>query len=155
MGTTDILAKTAKGETEIAENSGSISLKHRSLLIMIDGKLTEADYLQRAKLMGDVQGFLRELEEKGYIERKQPAVRTQLPEHGGTEMLNIEARKYMAEFMYSMMGPEGDSLVLQLERCRNNKDLSDMLPVCFETISNIGKPKKAEEFSQKVKSMLA
>lgn len=152
MATTDILAKTAKGETEVAGQSASISIKQRSLLVMIDGKLTEADYLQRAKLMGDVKGLLDELEQRGYIERRPATVPKK--QDTATEVLNVEARNYMAQFMYGMMGPEGDSLVLRIERCRNNKEMSEILTLCFETISKIGKPENADLFCQKVKNMI-
>lgn len=156
MGTTDILVKSGKGEAEIASTTASISLKHRCLLVMIDGKLSEEDYIRQVRTLGEVQVLLRDLEEKGYIERrKRGPVPLQSVEDHSMEMLNIEARKYMTDFMYSIMGPGGETMALRLERCKSNKDLADMLGVCRETLAGMGKQEMAQEFEQKVKALLA
>jgi len=156
MGTTDILVKSGKGEAEIASTAASISLKHRCLLVMIDGKLSEEDYIRQVRTLGEVQVLLRDLEEKGYIERrKRGPVPLQSVEDHSMEMLNIEARKYMTDFMYSIMGPGGETMALRLERCKSNKDLADMLGVCRETLAGMGKQEMAQEFEQKVKALLA
>lgn len=154
MAATDILIKSAKGEAEIKAASSSISMKQRSLLVMIDGKLTEGNYLQRLKAIGNVQALIQDLETGGYIERKAGAPVTVQPVEPDTQVLCLEARKYMAEFMYSLMGPEGESMVLRIERCKNNAELADMLNICCETITAMGKPKKADEFSITVKNMI-
>lgn len=151
MAATDILVKTAKGEAEIKASTPSLSMKQRSLLVMIDGKLTEGDYLQRLKAIGNVETLIRDLETGGYVERKAGVIkvpRSTVPE------LNREARKYMAEFMYSLLGPEGESTALKIERCKNNSELADMVDVCCETLTALGKPEKASEFSQSVKNMI-
>ena len=156
MGTTDILVKSGKGEAEIASTTASISLKHRCLLVMIDGNLSEEDYIRQVRTLGEVQVLLRDLEEKGYIERrKRGPVPLQSVEDHSMEMLNIEARKYMTDFMYSIMGPGGETMALRLERCKSNKDLADMLGVCRETLAGMGKQEMVREFEQKVKALLA
>ena len=122
---------------------------------MINGLLREADYVERFKALGDVQDMINGLEEKGLVARK-PGYPTPLKTiDSGSQIVNTEARQYMSEFMYDLMGPEGESLALRLERCRSNRELSEMLDICRETLSNIGKPAKAEELSKAVKNMLA
>jgi hypothetical protein len=122
---------------------------------MINGLLTEADYVQRLKAIGDVQGLIKDLEEKGYIERKAGKAQALKEVDDSAHILNTEARQYMAEYMYNLMGPEGESLAIRLERCKNNKELAEMLAVCRDTINSLGKTATAEEFSNTVKNMLA
>lgn len=52
------------------------------------------------------------------------------------------------------MEPEGESTALRIERCKSNSEPAAMLDICCETITAIGKPKKAEEFSHAVKTMI-
>lgn len=156
MAANDILIKTAKGEAELAGRTASISLKQRSLLVMINGLLNEADYVQRLKVMGDVQVLINDLEQKGYIERKAgKATPLKTIDDRSAHILNTDARRYMAEFMYQLMGPDGESLALRLERCKNNQELNEMLDVCRETLGGLGKRTTAEEFSSTVKNMLS
>jgi hypothetical protein len=102
-----------------------------------------------------VQGLINELEQKGYIARKGGKAVPLKTIDSGAQIVNAQARQYMSEFMYNLMGPQGESLAMRLERCRNNRELAEILDVCRETLSSIGKPAKAEELAKAVKNMLA
>lgn|SRR5512139_2021791 len=75
MEKTEILLRTAKGEQEVVSNVNKLPIKHRSVLIMIDGKVTEAGLLARCGGTIDSAAILQALEIQGFIERKPaPAV---------------------------------------------------------------------------------
>jgi hypothetical protein len=67
---TDILARTEKGEQEIKTQANKLPIKHRSVLIMVDGKHSE-EVLQ-AKLSGMFDGktIVSDLETHGFITRQ-------------------------------------------------------------------------------------
>jgi hypothetical protein len=82
MDKTDIFIKTAKGEQEIATRVNKLPIKHRSVLIMIDGTASEESLLAKIAGMLDGKALVSELEAQGFIERKaapKPAVQTHAP----------------------------------------------------------------------------
>ena len=63
---TTIFRKTAKGLSEIETRANRLSLKLRSVLIMVDGRLPERDL---RKVVGEAcDSLLQELQSGGYIE---------------------------------------------------------------------------------------
>jgi len=70
MDKTDIFTKSAKGEQEIATRINKLPIKHRSVLIMIDGKTSEEALLVKISGMFDGKTIVSDLETHGFIERK-------------------------------------------------------------------------------------
>mgnify|MGYP007084716199 CR=1 FL=1 len=154
MSATDTFIRSIKGEQEISTQANKLPIKHRSVLIMVDGKLNEQSLLTKLSGMFDGKAIVADLEKHGFIERRsaaQPAV--QAVENKGSA-LNTAAKQYMIDTMYQVLGPEADTFVSKIEKCRTNADLSTMVEPCKGTLAGLGKKKRAEEFSLKLKEFL-
>jgi hypothetical protein len=158
MDKTDIFVKSAKGEQEIATRVNKLPIKHRSVLIMIDGKTTEEDLLARISGMFDGKTIVSDLETHGFIERKavpRSAVQAKAAASVTVQPLNTGAKQYMIDYMYKVLGPEADAFVGRIEKCRTYSDLAGMIDPCRDTIRGLGKQQKAEEFENKVRELIA
>ena len=157
MDKTDIFFKSAKGEQEIATRVNKLPIKHRSVLIMIDGATSEQALLAKLSGMFDGKTIVNDLEANGFIERKAGikvvSIQAQVTTTAA-QILNVSAKQYMIDYMYKVLGPEADTFVGRIEKCKNNSDLSGMIDPCRDTIRGIGKQAKAEEFVTKVKELM-
>ena len=106
MESSDIFVRSAKGEQEIATQANKLPIKHRSILIMIDGKSSEQALQGKLSSMFDGKAILSDLESHGFIERKaapKPTVSEQALSRGdlgkqGSMLSNLVGRvKEMAE----------------------------------------------------------
>jgi hypothetical protein len=154
MGSSDIFLKSAKGEQEIATQANKLPIKHRSVLIMIDGKMSEHSLLAKLSGMFDGKSIVADLESHGFIERRtDPKPALHAVENKGPA-LSTAAKQYMIDTMYAVLGPEADTFVSKIEKCKSNSDLSGLVESCSGTLAGIGKKKKAEEFSSKLRELL-
>jgi len=88
MDKTDIFSRSAKGEQEIVTRVNKLPIKHRSVLIMVDGKTSEEALLAKLSGMFDGKTIVSDLETHGFIERNaapKPAVQERTPSHASTE----------------------------------------------------------------------
>ena len=154
MGSTDIFVKSTKGEQEIATQVNKLPIKHRSVLIMIDGKMSEHSLLAKLSGMFDGKAIVSDLESHGFIERRAESKPALHAVDSKGPALNITAKKYMIDTMYAVLGPEADEFVSKIEKCKSNSDLSGLVDSCSGTLAGIGKKKKAEEFSLKLRELL-
>jgi hypothetical protein len=166
MDKTDIFVKSAKGEQEIATRVNKLPIKHRSVLIMIDGTTSEQALLAKISGMFDGKIIVSDLEANGFIERKtapKSAIQVQLQSQtqaqtqttaSKAQLLNVSAKQYMIDYMYKVLGPEADTFVGRIEKCKTNSDLTGLIDPCRDTIRGIGKQSKAEEFEAKVKELI-
>lgn len=154
MDKTDIFVKSAKGEQEIATRVNKLPIKHRSVLIMIDGTTSEQALLAKISGMFDGKTIVSDLETHGFIERKAgPKPALHAAEAKGPS-LNTGAKQYMIDYMYKVLGPEADTFAGRIEKCKTNADLAGMIGPCRDTIRGLGKQSKAEEFEVKVKELI-
>jgi hypothetical protein len=104
---TDILVRSEKGEQEIKTQANKLPIKHRSVLIMIDGKSSEETLQSKLSGMFDGKSILSDLELHGFITRN-VAPKQPLPEkavsvpstgkHGESMLMNIVSKvKEMTE----------------------------------------------------------
>lgn len=153
-----ILQKSAKGEEELTQMVSHLPMKHRSVLVMIDGKMTEDLVKRRLAVLGDIELILGELERQGFIERKAappPAPRPPLkPVDEAAPALNIAAKRYMSDYLYRLLGPDSEAIILRIERCRTSAELTGMIDVCSDTIARLGQEERAEKFRLKATDLL-
>ena len=155
MDKTDIFIKSAKGEQEIATRVNKLPIKHRSVLIMIDGTTSEQALLAKISGMFDGKTIVSDLETHGFIERKAPKPAFQSKDAAAkVQPLNTGAKQYMIDYMYKVLGPEADTFVGRIEKCKTNSDLAGMIDSCRDTIRGLGKQTKAEEFEVKAKELI-
>jgi len=155
MDKTDIFIKSAKGEQEIATRVNKLPIKHRSVLIMIDGNTSEEALLAKISGMFDGKIIVSDLETSGFIERKAGQKKSVAPSsQAAVQPLNATAKQFMIDYMYQVLGPEADTFVGRIEKCKTNADLTGMIDPCRDTILGIGKQKKAAEFEIKIKEIM-
>jgi hypothetical protein len=155
MDITDILTRTEKGEQEIKTQANKLPIKHRSVLIMIDGKSSEAALQSKLSGMFDGKSILSDLETHGFIARIAGAKPVLKAVDAASQSLNKAAKEYMIDSIYQVLGPEADSIVSRIEKCKSNSDLAAMASTCRDTMVGLGKKKKAEDLEVKVREMLA
>ena len=154
MAATDIYVRSAKGDQEIATQVNKLPIKHRSVLIMIDGKMSEHQLLAKLSGMFDGKAIVADLESHGFIARSamaKPAIQSAV---NNGSALNMTAKQYMIDTMYAVLGPEADTFVSKIEKCRTNTDLSGLVSQCSTTLAGLGKKRKAEEFSVKLRELI-
>lgn len=154
MDKTDIFIRSAKGEQEIATRVNKLPIKHRSVLIMIDGTTSEQILLAKISGMFDGKIIVSDLETHGFIERKagpKPALQAAEVK---AQPLNTNAKQYMIDYMYKVLGPEADTFVGRIEKCKTNSDLAGLIDSCRDTIRGLGKQNKAEEFEAKARELI-
>ena len=154
MDKTDIFVRSAKGEQEISTRMNKLPIKHRSVLIMIDGKTSEHILLDKLSGMFDGKTIVSDLETHGFIERKTGPKAALLVAEVKGPALNTSAKQYMIDYMYKVLGPEADTFAGRIEKCKTNADLAGMIDPCRDTIRGLGKQNKAEEFEVKIKELI-
>jgi hypothetical protein len=130
----EIYAKTEVGVRELRERKLNLPIALRSLLIMIDGKRTVAEVLDRARALGVDAEALATLERAGLIARKFSAPSTVKaaaePESRSEDEVErfIAAQRKLSDAINAHLGFRGYLLMLRLQRAENLRDLHDFLP---------------------------
>jgi hypothetical protein len=130
----EIYAKTEDGVREVKERKLSLPIALRSLLIMIDGKLTVGEVLERARALRVDQDALGELERSGLIAKRfsAPSVAeaeaTSPPRSEDEAQRFVAAQRKLSDLINQNLGLRGYLLVMRLERASNLRDLHDLLP---------------------------
>ena len=78
-----VYVKTAKAQEEVQSRTYTLSANLRRLLIMVDGRSTAADLIDRLTMLGDVAASLADLEAAGFIATpapRTPSAETATPE---------------------------------------------------------------------------
>jgi hypothetical protein len=142
-----VFSKTSKGVAEVAARSASLSLAARRILIMVDGKRTVADLGVLLK-PGEIDAMLTALEQQGFVARggepparQGPSTRvldatTVGPLDGNTvggefEERNLltleEAKRRGVRELIDRLGPDGETMSIRIEQCRNADELRGRL----------------------------
>lgn len=144
--------KTPKGEEEIARRSHGLVPRARSLLIMVNGKITGEELQKRAESLGGGGALFAMLVEGGFIEPLEGQADTvtvapaAIPATLQFSPAHAEAARFASHFIVEAMGPAYDELGGRVEACRDPEKLATLLEGVREVIeSNAGK-KKAEAF---------
>jgi hypothetical protein len=148
MNLSDVFHKTAKGEEEIARRAHGLVPRARSLLIMVNGKITGEELQKRAEALGGGGGLFAMLVEGGFIAPLELPVSesTATPATPQFSTAHAEAVKFASHFIVEAMGPAYDELGGRVEACRDPTKLVSLLESVRDVIdSNAGK-KKAEAF---------
>jgi hypothetical protein len=130
----EIYAKTEEGIREVKERKLSLPIALRSLLIMIDGKLTVAEILERARALRVDEEALAVLERTGLIAKRFSAPSAVEAEVASAPRGEDEAQRFVAaqrrlsDLINQHLGLRGYLLIMRLERAANLRDLHDLLP---------------------------
>jgi hypothetical protein len=149
-------AKTAAGQNEIETRARRISPRHRSLLILIDGKRTDAEL---GALVQQFDETLPALLEAGLIEvvattpakpSKEPPVAPEVAPAapaGGEDFQTM--RREAVRAVNDLLGPSGESLALRLERAADAEELRAALERAVAYIANARGGGAAAQFASR------
>jgi hypothetical protein len=141
----EIYAKTEDGIREVKERKLNLPIALRSLLIMIDGKATVAEVLERARALRVDEDSMAVLERTGLIAKKfsAPSVvdagAAAAPRSEDEAQRFIAAQRRLSNLINEHLGIRGYLLIMRLERASNLRDLHDLLPdVAKALVKRIG-----------------
>ena len=141
----EIYAKTEEGIREVKERKQSLPIALRSLLIMIDGKLTLAEVLERARALRVDEESILALERAGLSAKRfsapsdatGPAVSVPRTEDEAQRFVTLQRR--LSDLVNEHLGLRGYLLIMRLQRASNLRDLHDLLPdVAKALVKRIG-----------------
>lgn len=153
-----VLRKTAKGREEIEKRTHRVDAKRRTLLILIDGRATAAELAEKTAHIADAYTLLESLLAEGFVEPpggampSGPASRGTVPAAAALATTNLptasldELRRAACKQIERLMGPDGDSVALKLERAQTLPDFIAEAQKTREILKAFLGPRKADEF---------
>ena len=133
MDTAAIYAKTELGLREVKERTLNLPVPMRGLLIMIDGRRTVADILEKAKVLRLDSNAFEALEVGGLIARKFPMLSRasndeDLAPGSDAEVARFrQAQQAMSDAIDAHLGLRGYTLTLKVQRSANLGELHGLL----------------------------
>jgi hypothetical protein len=162
MDSSTVFMKTARGIEEIASRSHGLSTRLRGLLIMIDGRRSVAALLGQSPMQTEAESHLAELLDGGFIAPVSQAPATeQQPASApaavqATSSVDIGmVKQYINTTLHSVLGPDADMFSVKVDAARNAPELLALSEKLVEVIRGAGSKKKADEFKEKVSSLLS
>ena len=141
----EIYAKTEDGIREVKERKLSLPIALRSLLIMLDGKLTVAEVLERARALRVDEESILALERAGLVAKRFSAPSDASSPTASMPRSEDEAQRFVAlqrrlsDLINQHLGLRGYLLIMRLQRASNLRDLHDLLPdVAKALVKRIG-----------------
>ena len=162
---TTIFRKTAKGTDEIATRANRLVPRLRTALILVDGVRNEAELAQLIKVQA--AETLKELQAQGYIEvaavveppPKKAVEEAAPPKKGaaaepapaGEKSFNTFRAEAVRAFN-DLTGPAGESLAMKMEKAASREQLSPLLQMAHQIITNARGQQAANEFKARFAS---
>ena len=113
-----VLSKTAKGAEEIETRKYKLEQRLRALLIVVNGRSTAGDLLEKFAQMGDLTAGLEKLIAEGFVAEAAAAA-----SGPGFEAARAELSKVLSD----ALGPASDAICIKLEACGSARELKDFL----------------------------
>ncbi|MDP1652756.1 MAG: hypothetical protein Q8L56_08530 [Rhodocyclaceae bacterium] len=158
-----VYKKTQKGQEEMAQRT-VLGMRERTLLVMVDGKITAADLLAKAQHMPDPQGLLGKLIEGGFIAAEAVAApvaaTSTAPPPAPTAVTPQEQRimqetlRYAEHFLDAALGQDSETLTLALAKSKTIAEFRTRLEKTRDVLEGMGKKRKAEEFWAAAQSLI-
>lgn len=133
MNPSGIYKKTDKGIEEIKSRSHGLPARYRPLLIMVDGKTTLKELLEKVSVITDAQQQLQMMLEQGFIEEVQqtapaaPAVpppsAASVPAAAAPSQDLADAKRLLIRMLYDALGPAADALAVKIEAVLTQEEL--------------------------------
>lgn len=162
-----VFFKTDQGREALSSRPAGLGPRLRSLLIMVDGKRSVADF---DKLLGtDASPLLEELAAQGWVEGEGPAAggagamgspaaaeasSAAAPADAAPALPFADARRLVVRFVNDQLGPMGEPLALRIEACKTPADLQAVLPRVRDGLLNFKNAATVAQFDQEVATRL-
>ena len=162
-------ARTEKGAAEVAQRSQAIPARARSLLLMIDGKSTGAQLLEKLAAFPNSGELLQLLETEGYIgpvDGVGAAVSAPAPTASVTATPPVAspgtgsgggigaAKRFMIRSLHEIFGPDADSLTGKVDLAQTTEDLRKLAEKHRELMASMGSRRKADAYWQGIEELL-
>ena len=148
-----VLRKTPKGLEEIANRTFRLPQRARSVLIVVDGKLNLASILQRTVDPDGSALLLEDLVEQGFVEAVPAASNSEKTVSAdaseGSAIDLAKSRRIAASAVVDALGPDGEMLAMQIEKCRSADQLLDLIARSQDIVRRVRGAKAAEAFAQR------
>lgn len=153
-----VFRKTAKGLEEIEKRTHRLGIKLRMALVLVNGERDAAEIITDVRDNGE--SLLAELLAGGFIEPAggaQPAVVASPPAQAsagaapGIQVADLHAAQRAAvKAIEEMLGPEGESIALKIERCKTAVELQGVLEKTRDLIRMSRGETRAQKFWEAV-----
>lgn len=169
-------ARTEKGAAEVAQRSQAIPARARSLLLMIDGKSTGAQLLEKLAAFPNSGELLQLLETEGYIGPVDGAASGPVPAPApvpapvaagatpatpqaaspgtGSGAGIGAAKRFMIRSLHEIFGPDADSLTGKVDLAQTPEDLRKLAEKHRELMASMGSRRKADAYWQGIEELL-
>jgi hypothetical protein len=138
-----VLHKTEKGVEEMETRRHKLEQKLRTILIVVDGKTTGAELVQKFEPTGDVAPLLEQLLAGGFIREAAAPARPDFK----------ELRIQLAQSLTDALGPAGDPIVMQLEACNSPEEGRAFVERFRPMLEQVAGP-RGRAFLDKAKTLL-
>ncbi|MGI9316526.1 MAG: hypothetical protein ACR2QW_04255 [bacterium] len=139
MATSTVFNKTRKGQLEIRNRSGGLSMIERRLLILVDGKRTAED-IWRITKVADYEHLLTQLSSAGFIVSGGTTPAPNKPsgaENVGQLDQNMAPKTFMLTTLRSMASPMHAARVgKQIEVAENREALQALVDTWYQAIAD-------------------
>jgi len=136
-----VLQKTEKGTEEIETRMHKLDQRLRNILIVVNGKATGTELVQKFRQIGDVTPVLQQLLAGGFIREV------------ASEADFKDARVALAQSLTDALGPQGDPIVMQLEGCNSPEDARAFVERHRPTLEKLPGP-RGRAFLEKARQLL-
>jgi hypothetical protein len=119
------LSKTPKGMEEVETRKYRLETRLRSLLIMVNGKETAGELVQKFAQVRDVTPALEKLLAEGFIAEAADAPAAPGKAPGGASFEKTRAQ--LSNALSDALGPAADAICVKLEECRSAAELREFL----------------------------
>lgn len=140
----DVFKKTPKGREEIEKRTFRIDHKRRTLLILVDGRSNAAALAEKAAHIPDGMALLQSLWTEGFVEPAR-AVAPEVARPRSDRPLE-ELKRAACRSIGRLMGPDGDSLALKLERAPSPEAFFAEAAKARDALRSFLGPRQANEF---------
>jgi len=153
MEPTLVLAKTDKGKEEISARTHGLPLPVRHTLILVDGKSTVAQLLQKGSMIPGIANALEALLREGFVRSVEGGAAPAAPPPVSAPSTTKEALIGLAE---QVLGGQGEKVVKKLaDSGESPAELAAAVDGCHKLIRLAIDRDKAETFHEQAKAILA
>lgn len=157
-----IYRKTAKGQTEIETRALKLAPRLRSMLILVDGRRSDAELAQMIPQAG--AEVVQALAADGFIEavepaaeavvasgpRRQPSAAAAPVAAPAVQAPDFEARRSQAvRHLTDLVGPVSEALALRMERARDEAELLPLIAMAVQLVGNTRGRSVAATYAQR------
>lgn len=153
--------KTSSGSEAIAARHSGLSPRHRSLLILVDGRRNTRELATLASGFGDVEELLQPLLNQGLIEpiaERKGAAAAATPSAAAAPQAPVpflQARSVAVRRLTDLLGPSAETLCIKLEAARSAEEFRAALKRVDAILREAVGAQRAAQFLSDVDSVRA